>query len=202
VEPNSQRNRLVGTSALLMSVLALVVCVRSSPRGTVGDKVRAGGAAGRANAPDAAEAGTPELTELRELRSRIASLEESSELLVEAGTVTSGEAVPLPGRGTWRDGSPIMPENWAIAVSPADVSHTWRGTPKSTRCTVDQDTRLVRVYSEKWTYPGEGVDRQGRASYLIVCSRQLGRATPVLTARAEPDVPAGAAGQPDGTEVF
>ena len=196
MKTNSQRNRLVGTSALLMSALALIVCVRSSPRGTVGDEVRAG------DAGDAAEAGPPELAGLRELRGRMTSLEESSELLVEAGTVTSGEAVPLPRGGTWRDGSPIMPENWVIAVSPADVSHTWRGTPKSTRCTVDQDTRLVRVYSEKWTYPGEGVDQQGRASYLIVCSRQLGRATPVLTAPAEPDVPAAAAGQPDGTEVF
>ena len=192
MKPNSQWNRLVGTSALLMSALALIVCVRNSTRETVGDEVRAGGAAGCANAPDAAEAGTPDQIELRKLRSRMASLEESSQLLVEAGTVASGEAVPLPGDGTWRDGSPIMPENWVIAVSPADVSHTWRGTPKSTRCTVDQDTRLVRVYSEKWTYPGEGVDQQGRASYLIVCSRQLGRATLVLTARAEPD----------GTEVF
>jgi hypothetical protein len=179
-----------------MSALALIVCVRNSPRETVGDEVRAG------DAGDTAEAGSPEPAELRELRSRIATLEESSELLVEAGTVASGEAVPLPGGGTWRDGSPIMPENWVIAVSPADVSHTWRGTPKSTRCTVDQDTRLVRVYSEKWTYPGEGVDQQGRASYLIVCSRQLARATPVLTAQTKPDVPAAATGQPDGTEVF
>lgn len=183
MKPNSQRNRLVGTSALLISALALIVCVRSSTRETVRSEVRAGGAA---------EPRSPEPAELRELRRRIASLEESSELLVEAGTVTSGQAVPLPGGGTWRDGSPIMPENWVIAVSPADVSHTWRGTPKSTRCTVDQDTRLVRVYSEKWTYPGEGVDQQGRASYLIVCSRQLARATPVPTARTEPD----------GTEVF
>jgi hypothetical protein len=165
----------------------------------VGNAVRAGRLSGaRQRAGDAAaRAGAPEL---RELRSRMASLEKSRELLVEAGTVTSGEAVPLPGGGTWRDGSPIMPENWVIAVSPADVSHTWRGTPKSTRCTVDQDTRLVTVYSEKWTYPGEGVDQQGRASYLIVCSRQLSRAAPVGAARAEPDVPAGA--RPDATEVF
>jgi hypothetical protein len=111
------------------------------------------------------------------LKSRLARLERSSELLVATGTVASGEAVPLPNDGRWRDGTPILPGQWVIAASIAYQGHTWRGTPKAVHCGVDQDSRVVKVYSEKWTYPGEGTDADGLANYTLICSRGLGRAT-------------------------
>jgi hypothetical protein len=111
------------------------------------------------------------------LASRLATLERSSEVLVATGTVASGEAVPLPNKGRWRDGTPILPGQWVIAASTAYQGHTWRGTPKAVHCRVDQDSRVVKVYSEKWTYPGEGTDADGLANYTLICSRGLGRAT-------------------------
>lgn len=116
--------------------------------------------------------------ELRsEFRSQIARRERSSEFLVDTGTVKNGKTVPLPNEGSWRDGTPILPGQWVIAVSISYQWHTWRGTPKADHCTVDQDSRVVTVYSEKWTYPGEAKDVDGVASYTIICSRGLGRAT-------------------------
>jgi len=116
--------------------------------------------------------------ELRsEFRSELAKIRRSSEFLVATGTVKNGKTVPLPNEGSWRDGTPILPGQWVIAVSIAYQWHTWRGTPKADHCAVDQDSRVVTVYSEKWTYPGEGKDVDGVASYTIICSRGLGRPT-------------------------
>lgn len=123
-----------------------------------------------------------EVAELRSefrsaFRSRVARLERATEFLVATGTVASGEAVPLPNGGRWRDGTPILPGHWVIAASVAHQRHTWRGTPKAVHCEIDQDSRVAKVYSEKWTYPGEGRDADGVANYTVICSRGLGRDT-------------------------
>ena len=153
-----------------------------------GYAVKGGGTleAGNANettcSPRADEDFGREVAELKaelrsEFRSRLAKLERSSEMLVATGTVKNGKTVPLPNKGTWRDGTAILPGQWVIAVSTAYQWHTWRGTPKADHCAVDQDSRKVTVYSEKWTYPGEGKDVDGTSSYTIICARGLGRAT-------------------------
>jgi hypothetical protein len=68
-----------------------------------------------------------------------------------------------------------------VTVTPASQSHAWQfnvSVPKRSVCTVDQETRQVRVYTERWFYPGEGIDCAGTAMYTIVCSRRMHRPLP------------------------
>lgn len=102
-----------------------------------------------------------------------------SQLFLARGVVADGKTVPLPNQGRLPDGTPLTPAHWVILVAPRQQNHGWAhgvSVPKSSVCTVDQETRKVTVYTERWKYPGESRDQGGQAEYLLIYSHRPLRA--------------------------